>query len=98
MSPASLPEAERPYNGDNSSIWPDEAFRASVRRALAGGFGLQTIASEAKEAALNAALELEDGSVKRAAERLGVTERAVQMRRARWQAAQEDQEPQAESA
>ena len=98
VSPASLPDQERPGAGSEPSIWPDESFVRSVRHALALGVGLQEIAREAKEAALNAALDLEEGSVKRAAERLGVTERAIQLRRAKGPATQTDPAQRAESA
>ncbi|MEP7363005.1 MAG: sigma 54-interacting transcriptional regulator [Acidobacteriota bacterium] len=98
ISPASLPDQERPSASGQLALWPDDSFLSSVRNALALGVGLQEIAREAKEAALNAAMELEDGSVKRAAERLGVTERAIQLRRAKGPAVQSDPQRQAESA
>jgi transcriptional regulator with GAF, ATPase, and Fis domain len=87
ISPAALPEQERPREGLNQIRWPDEAFLGSIRRALLYGYGLNEIAREAKEAALAAAFDLEEGSVRRAAERLGVTERAIQLRRAKGAAA-----------
>jgi transcriptional regulator with GAF, ATPase, and Fis domain len=83
LSPGMLPEGERPLASAGGTAWPDEPFTQSVRRAIANGFGLQAVAREAKEAALGAALDLEAGSVRRAAERLGVTERALQLRRAK---------------
>lgn len=98
VSPASLPDHERPVVGGNGQAWPDSTFLQSVRQALTLGVGLQEIAREAKEAALNAAMELEEGSVKRAAERLGVTERAIQLRRAKGPAVQTDPPQRAETA
>jgi len=98
VSPASLPDQERPGAGGKHSLWPDDSFLSSVRQALALGVGLQEIAREAKEAALNAAMELEEGSVKRAAERLGVTERAIQLRRAKGPAIHTDPQRPAEIA
>ena len=75
-----LPEEERP-EPDAPPPWPDAAFTASVRRALAIGVGLRAIGREASETAIRVALE-EAGSVQGAARRLGVTDRALQMRRA----------------
>ncbi len=98
VSPASLPDQERPVAGGHEQAWPDSTFLQSVRQALTLGVGLQEIAREAKEAALNAAMELEEGSVKRAAERLGVTERAIQLRRAKGPAVQTEPTQRAESA
>jgi DNA-binding NtrC family response regulator len=98
VSPASLPDQERPGAGQRPAMWPDDSFLSSVRHALSLGVGLQEIAREAKEAALTAAMELEDGSVKRAAERLGVTERAIQLRRAKGPGLHTEPARQAESA
>jgi len=44
--------------------------------------GLKEIGNAATEAAVRLALEQARGNVRRAAERLGVTDRALQMRRA----------------
>ena len=46
------------------------------------GMGLKEIGNVATDAAVRVALEEEDGNLRRAAERLGVTDRALQMRRA----------------
>ena len=98
VSPASSPERERPSGTAAAPAWPDEALQQSLRRALAYGVGLQDIAREAKEAALNAALSLESGSVKRAAERLGVTEHAIHMRLAKTPASLFPRQQEDESA
>jgi transcriptional regulator with GAF, ATPase, and Fis domain len=62
--------------------WHDDAFQCAIRRALAMGFGLKEINSQTAEVTIQTALADEDGNVRRAARRLGVTERALQMRRA----------------
>ncbi len=57
-------------------------FDAAVFQALNQGFGLREIGRVATEAAIRVALASEDGNLRRAAKRLGVTDRALQMRRA----------------
>ncbi len=62
--------------------WHDGAFQCAIRRALAMGFGLKEINSQTADVAIQTALADEDGNLHRAARRLGVTDRALQMRRA----------------
>ena len=57
-------------------------FEAVVRLALAQGLGLREIGRLAAETAVRIALEEEGGCLRHAAERLGVTNRALQLRRA----------------
>jgi DNA-binding NtrC family response regulator len=77
-----LPEDERPAVDEEETRWSDPAFDSSIRRALTRGVGLKEIGRLATETAIRLALEEEAGSVQRAAQRLGVTDRALQMRRA----------------
>lgn len=56
-------------------------FEACIRRAMSQGMGLKEIGRIAEETAMAIALK-ETGSVREAASRLAVTERAIQMRRA----------------
>jgi transcriptional regulator with GAF, ATPase, and Fis domain len=58
------------------------AFEEPVRRALARGATLKEIGRTAAETAVSIALAEEDGNASRAARRLGVTARALQLRRA----------------
>jgi transcriptional regulator with GAF, ATPase, and Fis domain len=75
-----VPEDERPdYGGD--SDWRDTAFERSIRRAVALGTELRDIGHSATDTAISIAVELE-GSVHAAAQRLGVTDRTLQIRRA----------------
>jgi transcriptional regulator with GAF, ATPase, and Fis domain len=67
---------------DGLGCWPDAAFEAAVARALTLGIGLKEIARAATETAIRLALRNESGSLQRAARRLGVTDRALQIRRA----------------
>jgi transcriptional regulator with GAF, ATPase, and Fis domain len=63
-------------------VWHDSAFQCSIRRALAMGLGLKEINSQTADVAIQTALDDEDGNLQRAARRLHVTDRALQMRRA----------------
>jgi transcriptional regulator with GAF, ATPase, and Fis domain len=63
-------------------VWRDDAFKCAIRRALALGLGLKEISGQTAELAIQTALEDEAGNLQRAARRLGVTDRALQMRRA----------------
>jgi transcriptional regulator with GAF, ATPase, and Fis domain len=62
--------------------WRDEPFQNAIRRALAGGAGLQEIKDQTVETAIEIALRDVMGNNQRAAAKLGVTDRALQMRRA----------------
>ncbi|MGE5047326.1 MAG: sigma 54-interacting transcriptional regulator [Deltaproteobacteria bacterium] len=60
-----------------------DAFDGAVALALAEGLDLREIGRAATEAAIRQALSSERGNLQRAARKLGVTDRALQMRRAR---------------
>jgi transcriptional regulator with GAF, ATPase, and Fis domain len=62
--------------------WHVGAFDESVREAVARGITLKEITRVAAETAISAALAGSDGNVATAAKSLGVTARALQMRRA----------------
>ncbi|HEV2840911.1 MAG TPA: sigma 54-interacting transcriptional regulator [Chthoniobacterales bacterium] len=64
------------------SAWHDSAFQCAIRRALAMGLGLKEISSQTADVTIQTALADESGNLHRAARRLGVTDRALQMRRA----------------
>lgn len=64
-----------------SAGW-SEGLRSSIQIAVQSGRGLREIGQLAEEMAIEAATAQCDGSVTRAAERLGVTPRALQLRRA----------------
>jgi len=53
-----------------------------VRRALSLGAGLRDISTHAADVAIRIAVGEEEGNLQRAARRLGVTDRALQMRKA----------------
>ena len=90
VSIGAVPDVERPVPAatdaddppPSSDPWQDPAFIAAIEAAIARGIGLREIGRAASSAAIRVALEKEDGNLQRAARRLGVTDRALQMRRA----------------
>jgi transcriptional regulator with GAF, ATPase, and Fis domain len=77
-----IPEDERPNPLDRPDDWCDEMFERTIRRALALGVGLKDIGRVAEDVAVRNAVAAEEGNLQRAARRLGVTDRALQLRRA----------------
>ena len=83
-----IPEDERPpaLEGESErtgpSPWPDEAFERSISNALATGACLKEITRAAAETAIRIAVQSEGSNLQKAASRLGITDRALQMRRA----------------
>ena len=77
-----VPEAERPSCLDQRRGWPDLGFESAIRGAVEMGIGLKEIGQSAADVATRVALEQEGGNLQRAAKRLGVTDRALQIRRA----------------
>jgi transcriptional regulator with GAF, ATPase, and Fis domain len=79
-----LAEDERPGDEEVQKDWRDDFFENSIKRALALGLGLKEIAGAAADTAIRLAIDSEEGRgrLKRAAQRLGITERALQMHRA----------------
>jgi len=85
ITPGDIPEDERPSGAPTDFLdWRDAAFERSIHRAVAQGAGLRQIGTAATETAIRVALAAE-GSLRDAARRLGVTDRALQMRRAQKQ-------------
>jgi len=83
-----LPEEERPKRGrldldDGAASSVSELIERAARLALLRGMGLKEIGDLAANTAVRIALQ-PDGNVRRAAERLGVSKRAVQLRQASW--------------
>ncbi|MFY0523164.1 sigma 54-interacting transcriptional regulator [Archangium gephyra] len=79
-----IPPDERPAGAASARWWQDTSFTQSIRRALRGGVGLKDIGRIASETAIRLALAEEQGNLQRAARRLGVTDRALQLRKAQW--------------
>jgi transcriptional regulator with GAF, ATPase, and Fis domain len=79
-----IPHDERDLGAVAPHVWPDESFLQSVHDALNRGIGLKEISRAAEDAAVRIAASRENGNLQRAARMLGVTDRALQLRRAHW--------------
>jgi transcriptional regulator with GAF, ATPase, and Fis domain len=77
-----VPKEERPTVEISEMPWCDAAYENAIRRALALGVGLKEIGRVAEETAVRIAVGDENGNLQRAASKLGVTDRALQLRRA----------------
>jgi transcriptional regulator with GAF, ATPase, and Fis domain len=77
-----IPEEDRPSACAIARAWPDDQLDRSIAGAIASGASLREISSTTSETAIRIAVQSEQGNLRRAARRLGVTDRALQMRRA----------------
>jgi transcriptional regulator with GAF, ATPase, and Fis domain len=77
-----IPEDDRPSGDDLPQTWPDEEFERSISNALATGACLKEITRTAAETAIRIAVQSEGSNLQKAASRLGITDRALQLRRA----------------
>jgi len=82
VSAGDIAEEDRPAVPPSAGQWNGAELEAAVRRALAGGATLKEIGQAASAAAIRIVTAEEDGNLRRAAQRLGITDRALQMRRA----------------
>jgi transcriptional regulator with GAF, ATPase, and Fis domain len=76
-----LPDEERPLGGP-AADWREGPFEHAVREAIGRGVGLKDIGRAAEDIAVRMVVDDEAGNLQRAACRLGVTDRALQLRRA----------------
>jgi transcriptional regulator with GAF, ATPase, and Fis domain len=77
-----IPEEDRPVDLQLDCHWPNKHLEQSIGEAIAFGTSLKEISQKAVETAIRIALQSEQGSLQRAARRLGITDRALQIRRA----------------
>jgi transcriptional regulator with GAF, ATPase, and Fis domain len=77
-----VPEDERPLDDTPTRTLLQARFDAVAREAVGLGLGLKEIGQLATDCAIQAALDEEHGNLHRAAARLAVTDRALQLRRA----------------
>jgi len=77
-----IPEEDRPAGEELPRAWPDVQFEKSIADAVSLGAGLKEITQATSETAIRIAVQSEKGNLQRAAKRLGITDRALQMRRA----------------
>jgi predicted amidohydrolase len=76
-----VPPSERPLPGVQPG-WQDELATA-LSRAVALGVPLREIVDAARQTSISLALRTADGSLRHAGTRLGVSDRTLQMHRAR---------------
>jgi transcriptional regulator with GAF, ATPase, and Fis domain len=76
-----IPEEERSVAASGPG-WCDGSLERTLRRALSLGVGLKAISRAITDATIRIVVDEEDGNLQRAARKLGVTDRALQMRRA----------------
>jgi DNA-binding NtrC family response regulator len=81
ISVGDIPEQDRQAIEESPRIWSTGLERA-IAFAVASGVELKELNRFTSEAAIRIAVSEEQGSLQRAARRLGVTDRALQMRRA----------------
>lgn len=82
ISVGCVPTCERPALQSDKTAWLDCHFEQPIQRAVLSGAALKEIGRAAEDAAIRCATDVEDGNLQRAARRLGVTDRALQLRRA----------------
>jgi transcriptional regulator with GAF, ATPase, and Fis domain len=80
ITPGDIPEEERPSHVHEAADWRDAGFEDAIRRAVARGVGLKEISRVAAETAVRIAVG-DESTLQGAARKLGVTDRALQMRR-----------------
>lgn len=78
-----VPPDERPASS-TTPAWPDRGFENALRHAVELGIPLARITQGAGDLAIQLVLAQEDDNNQRAAARLGVTDRALQIRRKGW--------------
>ena len=89
ISAGYVPPEERLSRQAKPLDWTEASFESQIRRAVLCGVGLKEIGRAAEDCAIRCATELESGSLQRAAKRLGVTDRALQLRRAHMRGIEE---------
>jgi DNA-binding NtrC family response regulator len=77
-----LPPEEVPAVDLDDKAWLDLHLERPIKRAVLLGAGLKDIGRAAEDVAIRCVTNEEDGNLQRAARRLGVTDRALQLRRA----------------
>ncbi len=88
MTPGCLPEEDRPASEGEATTWKDQAFERAVSRAVSLGASLKEIERTTHETAIRLAVQAEGGSLQRAAVKLKVSDRLLQIEHARWRRAE----------
>jgi len=82
ITPGDIPPQERSRATAGKGAWRDATFERCIRLAVTMGAGLKEIGRVAEDTAVNIAIADHAGNLQRAASSLGVTDRALQLRRA----------------
>lgn len=82
LTAGDLPVEERALLGRELGLWCDGHFEHSISRALSMGARLKEIGKTAEDVAVRLAVRSAGGNLQDAAQRLGVTDRALQLRKA----------------
>lgn len=77
-----IPEDERPEGEFEQKDWQKDYLEKTVRIGLSLGLNMKEIRRAAEDMAIRIAMSEEKGNLQRAAKRLGITDRALQLRRA----------------
>ncbi len=77
-----IPSDDRPVANPENLVWRDARFERVIQRAVHLGAGLKEIGRAAEDVAIRFAINEEHGNLPRAARRLRVTDRALQLRQA----------------
>jgi transcriptional regulator with GAF, ATPase, and Fis domain len=75
-----IPHNDRPREEEMANGWPNRSLERAVRRALNLGITLKTIRREVEEAAIRVAVHEASGNLQQGAFKLGITDRALQLR------------------
>ena len=82
LTAGDIPKEERPAADLDTTDWWRGPFEGAIGQALVVGAGLKEISHTTVETAIRLAISNASGNLSRAARQLGVTDRALQMRRA----------------
>ena len=77
-----IPVDERPAFNVGNGEWKCDLFKQSIGKALSKGIGLKQISKETADMAVQMALDLTEGNTPAAARILGISDRALQLRKA----------------
>ncbi|WP_405067097.1 sigma 54-interacting transcriptional regulator [Kribbella sp. NBC_01510] len=83
VTPGDLPPSDRPLTADGTADSRAPTLMESIRQQLRQGMTLRELRDHVADLAVTAAIEESGGSIRAAAARLGVTDRALQLRRAK---------------
>ncbi|MBO9702383.1 MAG: sigma-54-dependent Fis family transcriptional regulator [Sporocytophaga sp.] len=82
ISVGTIPESDRPFPDFHKKDSEKDDMETFIRRALLQGMNLKDIKESAAETAIDLVIREENGNLQKAASKLGVTDRALQLRKA----------------